>query len=237
MIIIVIDSRPRKSQSSFDTLLPWSSWRSTDETARREQNGETQIGWTGPRWCLSLKLRSERIYMPVPAVLAWHGRSFIYLRQLVQKRGGGEATPWEEGERRDFADCRTLYLPHPLPPSSLAFFRHDSTRLTMGIWVVERLMLVSTARGQPRISTLEPGKFNGRPRKWLERQHRFGKVNKRLLETWTFGFCNSSSAISLWNSFFGEEYFIPEESASVPSRTKLRIVVDDRYKMEPTCFQ
>lgn len=51
--------------------------------------------------------------MPVPAVLAWRGRSFIYLRQLVQKRGGGGATPWEEGERRDFADCRTLYLPLP----------------------------------------------------------------------------------------------------------------------------
>lgn len=147
--------------------------------------------------------------MPVPAVLAWHGRSFIYLRQLVQKRGGGgEVTPWEEGERRDFADCRTLYLPHPLPPRSLAFFRHDSIRLTMGIWVVERLMLVSTARGQPRISTIEPGKFDGRPREWFERRHRFGNINQRLLETWTFGFCNSSSADFFRGSHSLEKIFI-----------------------------
>lgn len=157
--------------------------------------------------------------MPVPAVLAWHGRSFIYLRQLVQKRGGGEATPWEEGEHRDFADCRTLCLPHPLlllllplPQRSLAFFRHDSTRLTMGIWVVERLMLVSNARGQPRISTLEPGKFNGRPRKWLERRHRFGKINQRLLGTWKLlDFAILRARFLTWNSFFGEKCFIPEQ--------------------------
>lgn len=60
--------------------------------------------------CLSLKLRSERIYMPVPPVLAaglrgWqavgngdesarHTRSFIYLRHLGWKRG------WNRGEGR-----------------------------------------------------------------------------------------------------------------------------------------
>lgn len=78
----------------------------------------------------------------------------------------------------------------------------------MGIWVVERLMLVSTARGQPRISTIEPGKFNGRPREWLERRHRFGNINQRLLETWTFGFCNSSSADFFRGIHSLEEIFI-----------------------------
>lgn len=52
--------------------------------------------------------------MPVPAVLAWRGRSFIYLRQLVQKRGE-ENQPLEK--RVNVGISLTVATP-------LAFFRH-----------------------------------------------------------------------------------------------------------------
>lgn len=44
-------------------------------------------GESTPRCCLSLKLQCERIYMPVPPVLARRTRSFIYLRHLALGKG------------------------------------------------------------------------------------------------------------------------------------------------------
>lgn len=51
-----------------------------------------------PRCCLSLKLQSERIYMPVPPVLARRTRSFIYLRHLARS-GKGRRQPQEAAAR------------------------------------------------------------------------------------------------------------------------------------------
>lgn len=48
-------------------------------------------GESTPRCCLSLKLQCERIYMPVPPVLARRTRSFIYLRHLVLWERGAPA--------------------------------------------------------------------------------------------------------------------------------------------------
>lgn len=83
-------SSSAESRPSFDTLFPFLPRRASKTAKARRRNA---IGGerAGAQWCLSLKLRTERICMPVPAVLARFAASFIYLRRLLQKRQG--ATP------------------------------------------------------------------------------------------------------------------------------------------------
>lgn len=66
-------------------------------------------GESTPRCCLSLKLQCERIYMPVPPVLARRSRSFIYLRHLAPGKG-----------RRQFQEAG----PEPLTICSMGALKH-----------------------------------------------------------------------------------------------------------------
>jgi len=130
----------------------------TSETAKREW-GEPK-----PRCCLSLKLQSERIYMPVPPVLARRTRSFIYLRHPSSGREGAQQPPRTGGALVFASICVRRYVePYDRPRKhgtrsrDLASFLPRRDLLDPRYSISSRRKFFTLSASGARLSSLEQG--------------------------------------------------------------------------------